>query len=164
MSKLKDYKELIRELAELLDKSTLSEIEVEEDDFRIRVAREVASSVNYTVPTTSVAAPAPVAAAPAAVPAAPVAAAEAAPKAANAADHPGAVKAPMVGTAYTAPSPDADAFIQVGDKVSEGDPLLIIEAMKVMNQIKSPKSGTVKEIFFADSQPIEFDEVLLIIE
>ncbi|MCK0069852.1 acetyl-CoA carboxylase biotin carboxyl carrier protein [Kordiimonas laminariae] len=163
MSKLKDYKELIRELAELLDKSTLSEIEVEEDDFRIRVAREVAGSVNYTVPTAApVAAPAPMAApAPAAAPAAPAAEA---PAAANAADHPGALKAPMVGTAYTAPSPDADAFVKVGDKVSEGDPLLIIEAMKVMNQIKAPKSGTVKEIFFADAQPIEFGEVLLIIE
>ncbi len=159
MSKLKEYKELIRELAELLDKSTLSEIEVEEDDFRIRVAREVAGAVNYTVPTAApVAAPAPVAASAAAP------APAAAPAASNTADHPGAVKSPMVGTAYTAPSPDADAFIKVGDTVKEGDPILIIEAMKVMNQIKAPKSGTVKEILFADAQPIEFDEVLCIIE
>ena len=159
MSKLKEYKDLIHEMAELLDKSTLSEIEVEEDDFRIRVAREVATSVSY-------AAPAPVAA-PAAAPvaqAAPAAASAEAAPAANAADHPGAVPAPMVGTAYTAPSPDADAFIKVGDKVKEGDTLLIIEAMKVMNQIASPKSGTVKEILFGDGQPVEFGEVLCIIE
>jgi acetyl-CoA carboxylase biotin carboxyl carrier protein len=158
MSKIKDYKELIRELAELLDKSTLSEIEVEEEDFRIRVAREVPAAVNYTAPAAAmpVAAPAPVAAAPAAAPAAPAAA--------NPADHPGAVTAPMVGTVYTAPSPGADAFIKVGDTVKEGDTLLIIEAMKVMNQIAAPKSGKVKEIFFADAQPVEFGEILCIIE
>jgi len=160
MSKLKDYKELIRELAELLDKSTLSEIEVEEEDFRIRVARDVPSAVNYTAPAMAPAAPA--MAAPAAAPAAP--AASAAPAAANPADHPGAVPSPMVGTAYAAPSPDAEAFIKVGDKVKEGDTLLIIEAMKVMNQISSPKSGTVKEILFTDAQPVEFGEVLCIIE
>jgi acetyl-CoA carboxylase biotin carboxyl carrier protein len=158
MSKIKDYKELIRELAELLDKSTLSEIEVEEEDFRIRVAREVPAAVNYTAPAAAmpVAAPAPVAAAPAAAPAAPAAA--------NPADHPGAVTAPMVGTVYTAPSPGADAFIKVGDTVKEGDTHLIIEAMKVMNQIAAPKSGKVKEIFFADAQPVEFGEILCIIE
>lgn len=159
MSKLTEYKELIRELAELLDKSTLSEIEVEEDDFRIRVAREVAGSVNYTVPTAPVAAPVAAPAAPAAAPAA-----EAAPAAAASADHPGAVTAPMVGTAYTAPSPDAAAFVKVGDKVNEGDTLLIIEAMKVMNSIAAPKAGTVKEILFTDAQPVEFGEVLLIVE
>lgn len=157
MSKIKDYKELIRELAELLDKSTLSEIEVEEEDFRIRVAREVPAAVNYTAPAAAmpVAAPATVAA-PAAAPAAPAAA--------NPADHPGAVTAPMVGTVYTAPSPGADAFIKVGDTVKEGDTLLIIEAMKVMNQIAAPKSGKVKEIFFSDAQPVEFGEILCIVE
>lgn len=160
MSKLKEYKELIRELAELLDKSTLSEIEVEEDDFRIRVAREVSGSMSYTMPAAPVAAPAPVAPVAAPPAAAPV---EAAPAAASA-DHPGAVTSPMVGTAYTAPSPDADAFCKVGDKVKEGDTLLIIEAMKVMNNIAAPKSGTVKEILFTDAQPVEFGEVLLIIE
>ncbi len=161
MSKIKEYKELIRELAELLDKSSLSEIEVAEDDFSIRVAREVPSAVNYTAPAAAPVAPAPAApAAPAAV-AAP-AAAEA--PAASAADHPGMVPSPMVGTAYASPSPDADAFIKVGDKVKEGDTLLIIEAMKVMNQIASPKSGTVKEILFSDAQPVEFGEPLCIIE
>ncbi len=158
MSKIKEYKELIREIAELLDKSTLSEIEVEEEDFRIRVAREVPANVNYTAPAASHAAPA--SAAPSAATAAPAAA----PVAANPADHPGAVPAPMVGTAYTAPTPGADAFVKVGDKVKEGDTLLIIEAMKVMNQISSPKAGTVKEIFFADAQPVEFGETLCIIE
>lgn len=160
MSKIKEYKELIRELAELLDKSSLSEIEVAEDDFSIRVAREVPSAVNFTAPT---AAPAPVAAAVAPA-AAPAASAEAAPAAASAADHPGMVPAPMVGTAYAAPSPDAPAFIKVGDAVKEGDTLLIIEAMKVMNTIAAPKSGTVKEILFADAQPVEFGEPLCIIE
>lgn len=159
MSKIKDYKELIRELAELLDKSTLSEIEVEEDDFRIRVAREAPSTVSYTAPA---AAPAPVAA-PAPAPAAAPAAAEA-PAAASAADHPGAVPSPMVGTAYASPSPGADPFIKVGDKVKEGETILIIEAMKVMNQIAAPKSGTVKEVFFSDAQPVEFGETLCIIE
>ena len=158
MSKIKDYKELIRELAELLDKSTLSEIEVEEEDFRIRVARDVPAAVNYTAPAAAMpmAAPVPAVAAPAAAPAAPVAA--------NPADHPGAVTAPMVGTVYTAPSPGADAFIKVGDTVKEGDTLLIIEAMKVMNQIAAPKSGKVKEIFFSDAQPVEFGEILCIVE
>jgi acetyl-CoA carboxylase biotin carboxyl carrier protein len=159
MSKLKEYKELIRELAELLDKSTLSEIEVEEDDFRIRVAREVAGSVSYAVPAAPVAAPV---AAPAAAPVAAAASAEV--PAASAADHPGAVPAPMVGTAYTSPSPDADVFIKVGDKVNEGDTLIIIEAMKVMNNIAAPKSGTVKEILVTDAQPVEFGEILCIIE
>lgn len=157
MSKIKEYKELIRELAELLDKSTLSEIEVAEDDFSIRVARQSPSAVNYAVPTAAPAAPAP---APTAVPAA----SPAAVPAASAADHPGMVPSPMVGTAYAASGPDAEAFIKVGDTVSEGDTLLIIEAMKVMNQIASPKSGTVKEILFADSQPVEFGEPLCIIE
>lgn len=160
MSKIKDYKELIREIAELLDKSSLSEIEVEEEDFRIRVAREVPASVNYSAPVASQPAHAPAPAAQATAAPAPVAA----PTAANPADHPGAVPAPMVGTAYTAPTPGADAFVKVGDKVKEGDTLLIIEAMKVMNQIASPKAGTVKEIFFADAQPVEFGETLCIIE
>lgn len=157
MSKITEYKELIHELADLLDKSTLSEIEVEEDDFRIRVAREVAGAVTYAAPP----APAP---APAAAVAAPQPTAAPAPAAAASADHPGAVPSPMVGTAYSSPSPDAEPFIKVGDAVKEGDPILIIEAMKVMNQITAPTSGTVKEICFSDAQPVEFGEVLCIIE
>ncbi|GHF27389.1 acetyl-CoA carboxylase biotin carboxyl carrier protein subunit [Kordiimonas sediminis] len=160
MSKLKEYKELIRELAELLDKSTLSEIEVEEDDFRIRVARESAEPVAYSLPPAHMAAPV-MQAAPAPV-AAPAAAAPAAAPAAE--DHPGAISAPMVGTAYTAAQPGADPFIKVGQQVKEGETILIIEAMKVMNQIPAPKSGTVKEIFFSDAQPVEYGEILCIIE
>ena len=157
MSKLKEYKDLIHELAELLDKSTLSEIEVEEDDFRIRVARELTTNVSYTAPAAPVAAPAVAAeTGPAAAPAAAAPAASA--------DHPGAIKAPMVGTAYASPSPEADPFVKVGDKIKEGDPILIIEAMKVMNQITATKSGTVKEIRFADAQLVEFGEVLCIVE
>jgi len=157
MSKLKDYKDLIHELADLLDKSTLSEIEVEENDFRIRVARELTGGVSYSVPNPALApAAAPVAATPSPV-------ATPAPAAAPA-DHPGAVNAPMVGTAYSAATPDDAPFIQVGDQVKEGDTLLIIEAMKVMNAIAAPKSGTVKEILFTDSQPVEFGEVLCIVE
>jgi len=157
MSKLNEYKELIRELAELLDKSTLSEIEVEEDDFRIRVAREAAAPLNYAVPA-PMPAPAPVAA-----PAAPAVSAPV-PEAAPTADHPGALKAPMVGTAYTRPAPDAEPFIQVGDVVKEGDTLFIIEAMKVMNNITATKSGKVKDVIVSDSQPVEFGEVLCVIE
>jgi len=159
MSKIKEYKELVRELAELLDKSTLSEIEVEEEDLRIRVAREVPSSINYAAAPAH--APAPAATpAPAAAPAAETAA----PAAADPADHPGAVPSPMVGTAYTSPSPGADPFVTVGSQVKEGDTILIIEAMKVMNQIKAPKSGTVKQVLVADAQPVEFGEPLCIIE
>ena len=155
MSKLMDKKELIHELAELLDQSSLTEIEVEGDGLRIRVAREVQTIIGHAAPV-AVAAPAPAVAAPAV-------AAEA-PAAANLADHPGAVTSPMVGTGYLRPSPDADAFIKVGDTVSEGQTLLIIEAMKVMNQIPSPKSGKITQILISDSVPVEFGEVLCIIE
>ncbi|MFC3050941.1 acetyl-CoA carboxylase biotin carboxyl carrier protein [Kordiimonas pumila] len=154
MSKLKEYKELIHELAELLDKSTLSEIEVQEDDFRIRVAREITNTVNYAAPAYP-AQPAQQMAAPTHVPDV---------SAAVIADHPGAIPAPMVGTAYAAPSPESPNFIKVGDMVKEGDTLLIIEAMKVMNQIASSKSGKVKEVFFSDGQPVEYGEILCIIE
>jgi len=160
MSKLNDSKDLIHELAELLDKSSLSEIEVEDEGMRIRVARTVqATTVSYAAPTAAPAA-APAAAAPAA--AAPQ---EAAPSNEEInANHPGAVKSPMVGTIYTKPSPEADAFVSEGDSIKEGQPLLIIEAMKVMNQIPAPKSGVVKKIFFSDAQPVEFGELLCIIE
>lgn len=153
MSKLKDYKDLIHELAELLDKSTLTEIEVEEDDFRIRVAREVKT----------VAVSAPMAAAPMPAPAMQAAASVAAPVA-EAAAPVDAVTSPMVGTLYVASSPDTPPFISVGAQVKEGDTIAIIEAMKVMNQIPAPKSGTVKKIFFHDAQAVEFGEPLCVIE
>ncbi|WOE74566.1 acetyl-CoA carboxylase biotin carboxyl carrier protein [Alterisphingorhabdus coralli] len=145
---------LVRELAELLGETDLSEIEVEDGDRKIRVARNLTAAPVAAV----AAAPAPMAApAPAAAPAA---AAEAA---APAADTANAVKAPMVGTAYLAPSPEADPFVQVGDTVKEGDNLLIIEAMKVMNPITADRSGTVKAVLVEDSQPVEFDQPLVVI-
>lgn len=152
MAKLPDSK-TIKEIAELLNDTGLSEIEVETGDLRIRVAREV-NAVSVAVP----------AAAPVAAPA-PQAAAETQPPApANAADHPGAVKSPMVGTAYLSPEPGAAAFIKVGDQVSAGQTLLIIEAMKTMNPIAAPKAGKIVDIIVANEQPVEFDEVLVIIE
>lgn len=155
MAKLPDSK-TIKEIAELLNDTGLSEIEVETGDVRIRVARQ-ATAVTATVP-----APAPVAAAPAA---APTPAPEApAPAPSNAADHPGAVKSPMVGTAYLAPEPGAAEFIKVGDQVSAGQTLVIIEAMKTMNPIAAPKAGKIVDIIVANEQPVEFDEVLVIIE
>lgn len=146
---------LIRDLAVLLDETNLTEIELEQGDTRIRVARQM--SINAPV---SMAAPAhaPVEAAPAPA-AAPVAAAPA-----EAASHPGTISSPMVGTAYLAPEPGASAFIQVGDTVTEGQTILIIEAMKTMNHIPATKSGKVKEILVEDAQPVEFGEPLIIVE
>jgi len=140
---------LIRELALLLDETSLSEIEIERAGLRLRVARNI--SVATSVP---VAMPAPVA------PAAPVAAAAAN----DLAKHPGAVPSPMVGTAYWAPEPGAKPFIEVGSRVTAGQTLLIIEAMKTMNQIPSPRAGTVTQILVEDGQPVEFGEPLVIIE
>ena len=145
---------LIRELALLLDETSLTEIEIERAGLRVRVARNV-----------SIAASVPVAASVATAPA-PAAASIAAP-AATATDfskHPGAVPSPMVGTAYWASEPGAKPFIEVGAKVSVGQTLLIIEAMKTMNQIPSPRAGTVTQILVEDGQPVEFGEPLVIIE
>lgn len=140
---------LVRELAELLNDTGLSEIEVEDGDRKIKVAR-----------TINAVAAAPVAvAAPAAAPA-PVLPAEAAPVAISA----NAVKSPMVGTAYLTPEPGAAPFVSIGDKVSAGATLLIVEAMKVMNPITAPNGGTVKAIFVESGQPVEFDQPLMVIE
>ncbi|NVK35033.1 MAG: acetyl-CoA carboxylase biotin carboxyl carrier protein [Rhodobacteraceae bacterium] len=145
--------DLIRDLAVLLDETNLTEIELEHTDFRVRVARQI----QYDTPVT-VAAPAP-----AATPApAPVAAPQAAPVAD--ASHPGAIPSPMVGTAYLAAEPGARPYIQVGDKVSEGQTILIVEAMKTMNHIPATKAGTVKQILVEDAQPVEFGEPLIIVE
>jgi len=140
---------LIRELALLLAETNLTEIEIERAGLRVRVARNVsiAASVPASVQPVPVAA---VAAAPAA--------------AADLAQHPGAVPSPMVGTAYWAPEPGAKPFVEVGTKVSAGQTLLIIEAMKTMNQIPSPRAGTVTQILVEDGQPVEFGEPLVIIE
>jgi acetyl-CoA carboxylase biotin carboxyl carrier protein len=147
---------LVRELAELLNETGLTEIEVEDNDRKIRVAR--GGVVASAAPAQMVAAPDPTpAAAPSA--AAPAAAAEAAP----ADDHGNAVKSPMVGTAYLAPEPEASNFVAVGDSVKEGDTLLIVEAMKVMNPITADKAGTIKAILIDNGQPVEFDQPLVVI-
>ena len=142
--------QLIRDLAEILNETQLTEIEVEQDDLRIRVSRQ---SSGYQA---MVAAPAPAAPAPTLAASAP---------AAPAADTgKNAVTSPMVGTAYRAASPEAQAFVEVGQKVREGQTLLIIEAMKTMNQIPSPRAGTVTAILFEDAQPVEYGEPLIVIE
>lgn len=154
---MKFDRKTIRDLAEILKDTDLTEIEIEEKDLKIRVARTI-QQVAINAP---VAAPAPIAAAPAA--AAPQSDAPA-PAAVIDASHPGAVTSPMVGTAYMAPEPGAANFVSVGDKVNAGDTLMIIEAMKVMNPIKAEKAGTVTQISVTDSQPVEFGDVLAIIE
>ncbi|MET4115215.1 acetyl-CoA carboxylase biotin carboxyl carrier protein [Bradyrhizobium sp. JR4.1] len=143
---------LVRELALLLDETSLTEIEIERAGLRLRVARNI--SVAATMPMQTAAAPA----------ALPATAAAAAPAAADLSKHPGAVTSPMVGTAYWAPEPGAKPFIEVGSKVSVGQTLLIIEAMKTMNQIPSPRAGTVTQIVIEDGQPVEYGEPLVIIE
>ena len=150
---------LVRELAELLNETNLTEIEVEDDDRKIRVSRSggmMAPSPAYAAPMPApMAAPAP---APAAAPAPAPAPVEEAP-----ADNADALKSPMVGTVYLAPEPGAANFVKVGDSVSEGDTLLIVEAMKVMNPITADKSGTVKSILVENAQPVEFDQPLVVI-
>jgi acetyl-CoA carboxylase biotin carboxyl carrier protein len=143
----------VRALAELLDDTQLSEIEVEDGDRKVRVAR-----------TLTAAAAAPLAfapAAPAAAPLAPPAPAAAPPPAAD--SFADAVKSPMVGTVYLAPEPGAPTFASVGSSVKEGDTVLIIEAMKVMNPITAPTSGTLKAVHVENSQPVEFDQPLFTI-
>jgi acetyl-CoA carboxylase biotin carboxyl carrier protein len=141
--------EAIRKLAALMDDTGLNEIEIEEGDRRMRVVRG-GGAVMMAAPAVA-AAPAPAAAS---APAAP----------ANAADHPGVVKSPMVGTAYLQGEPGAPPFISVGQTVKPGDTLVIIEAMKIMNPIKAVTGGTVTRILVKDAQPVEFGEPLLIIE
>lgn len=144
---------MIRELALLLDETNLTEIEVERAGLRVRVARNI--SVAAAVPA--------YAPAPAAGPA-PVAVAAAAAAAADMTKHPGAVPSPMVGTVYRAPEPGKPAFIEVGTKVAAGQTLVIIEAMKTMNQIPAPRAGTVTQILVEDGSPVEYGEALVIIE
>jgi acetyl-CoA carboxylase biotin carboxyl carrier protein len=153
-------KELIRELANILNDTDLSEIEVEQDDLRIRVSRAAPAATVYA------AAPAAYAPAPAAAPvAAPVAAAPApAASAAPARNPANTVSSPMVGTVYLSPAPGARPFIEVGATVKEGQTILIVEAMKTMNQIPAPKSGKVVEIIVNDAQPVEYGEALVVIE
>lgn len=145
---------LVKKLADILGDTGLSEIEVESGDLKIRVSRQAsATAVHYAAPAPAIA--------PAAAPAAPAAVAapaEAAPQRGE------AVKSPMVGTVYLQPQPGADAFCKPGDKVKEGQTLLIIEAMKTMNPIPAPRAGTVVEVLVGDAQPVEFGEPLVVIE
>lgn|SRR5690606_7258515 len=143
---------LVRELAELLAETGLTEIEVEDGDRKVRVSRGggiAAAPVAFSAPAAATVAPAP-----AAAPGEPAPAQD---------DHAGALKSPMVGTAYLAAEPGADPFVKVGDSVKQGDTLLIVEAMKVMNPIAADKSGTIKAILVENAQPVEFDQPLIVI-
>lgn len=142
---------MIRDLAEILNDTNLSDIEVEQGEMRIRVSRTLASS-----PVQTIYAPAPTAPVAAAPAAAHVSVKEEVSK--------NAVPSPMVGSAYLAPAPGAKPFVEIGQRVSEGQTLLIIEAMKTMNQIPSPRAGTVKAILVEDAQPVEFGEPLIVVE
>ena len=144
--------DLVRQLAQLLNENDLTEIEVEHGDRRIAVKRQI-----FAAAAPGPAAPA-YAVAPAAAPGAPPT------DEANAGSHPGTVKSPMVGTAFLAPEPGAQPFVSAGSRVEAGDTLLIVEAMKVMNPITAPRGGTIKQVFVQDSQPVEYDQPLLILE
>ncbi len=146
----------IRKLAKLLDETGLTEIEVEDGDQSVRVSRSanVVSfnpAANQSLPVMD------------SDPTTPHPANTKAPSA-SAASHPGAITSPMVGTAYTSPEPGASSFVSKGSSVKAGDTLLIIEAMKVMNPIKAPKSGTVTQVLVENGQPVEFGDVLVVIE
>lgn len=154
----------IQALAELLNQNELTELSVvreygEDDSLEVRVVKQAtvvqAAPVTYAAPA---AAPAPAAPAAAAAPAAPAA------DAADPSSHPGAVPSPMVGTAYMAAEPGADPFVTIGAQVKEGQTLMIVEAMKTMNHIPAPKSGTVKRILVEDGTPVEFGTTLMIVE
>jgi acetyl-CoA carboxylase biotin carboxyl carrier protein len=140
--------DVIRDLAKLLDETGLTEIEFERDGVSVRVARHLSAPR-----ARSADAPGSIA-----VPAAPAAAAV------DPAQHPGLVTSPIVGTAYLGPAPGARPFVEVGSQVKAGEPLIIIEAMKTMNQIPAPRSGTVIQILVEDGQPVEYGEPLMIIE
>ena len=146
-------KALIRELADLLTETGLSEIEIERNDTRIRVARTLVAAAAAPAPPVPPIPPTP-----------PKGEAAAAPAGEDLSRHVGAVLSPMVGTAFRAPEPGGKPYVEVGDRVSEGQTLLIIEAMKTMNQIPSPRAGTVKQILVDDAQPVEYGEPLMIVE
>jgi acetyl-CoA carboxylase biotin carboxyl carrier protein len=144
-----DYEQVVRKLAALVDETGLTEIEIEQGGLRVRVARQQATVI-AAAPGVAMPVPGPT----------PLAS----PGMADPAQHPGVVTSPMVGTAYRAPEPGGRPFVEVGSVVEAGAPLLIIEAMKTMNQIPAPRAGTVVQILFEDAQPVEFGEPLLIIE
>jgi len=149
--------ELVRELANLIADTDLTEIEVEKGDLRIRVARTVTAQAHHALaPAASAPPAAPTTSAPT-----PVAAAT---EPASLKDHPGVVPSPMVGTAYRRPSPDAKPFVEIGSRVEAGEKILLIEAMKTFNEIVAPRSGAVTAILVEDGQPVEYGEPLLVIE
>ncbi|MGI9387385.1 MAG: acetyl-CoA carboxylase biotin carboxyl carrier protein [Methyloligellaceae bacterium] len=149
--KTKAEQDLIRELADLLTETGLSEIEIERKDLRVRVARGGGAA-----PTTTAAAPS------SATPAA--SAGDAPPQAGDLENYPGTVISPMVGTAYQSPEPGAPPFVEVGANVTEGQTVMIVEAMKTMNQIPSPRSGKVTQILVENGQPVEFGQPLIVVE
>jgi acetyl-CoA carboxylase biotin carboxyl carrier protein len=140
--------DIVRELARLLDETGLNEIEFERDGERVRVARQTQGGASSRAPAAAADMPLPVRE----------------PVPLDPAKHPGVITSPMVGTAYVGPEPGARPFVEVGSRVQAGDTLLIIEAMKTMNQIPSPRAGTVVQILIEDGQPVEFGEPLMIIE
>ena len=146
-------KDLVRQLAELLNENDLTEIEVEDQGRKIVVKRKLSAVYQPPAPH---AAPAPAASAPGQAPAAA--------EEVSAANHPGALKSPMVGTVYLSGEPGSPPFATPGTKIGEGDTLLIIEAMKVMNPITATKDGTVRQVFVVDGQPVEYDQPLMIVE
>jgi acetyl-CoA carboxylase biotin carboxyl carrier protein len=151
MSKPEDARDplegkMIRDLAAILQETGLSEIEIEKAGLRVRVARQLQMAAVHASPIAASVAGAPTA------------------KKNDLSSHPGLVSSPMVGTAYAAPSPGAPPFVKVGDMVAEGQTLLIIEAMKTMNQIPAPRAGRITQIIVSDGQPVEFGEPLMIIE
>jgi acetyl-CoA carboxylase biotin carboxyl carrier protein len=155
MAKFEMDTEFIRKLAKLLEETNLGEIEMADGDRKIRVARPAVAGFAAPMAAAPMAAP-PLAAAPDGAPAAAVAG--------DLSKHPGAVKSPMVGTAYLSPEPGKPVFVHVGDKVTAGQTLLIIEAMKTFNPIKAPKAGTVTQILIDNAHPVEFGEPLMVVE
>jgi len=153
----KDLK-FVKELMALLEKSDLTEIDFQKGDLGISLSKASHGAPVQHVMAAPAAMAAPVATA--AAPSQPVATKE---SPADASAHPGAVKSPMVGTAYIRPSPDADTFVNVGDKVKEGDTIMLIEAMKTFNPITAPKSGKIEQVLVDDASPVEFGEALFII-
>lgn len=152
--------DLVRQIARLISETDLTEIEVEKGDLRIRVARQITAAPIVQTLAAPMAAPM-AAAAPAPAAAAPAPAAE---KPADLGAHPGAVRSPMVGTAYRRPSPGATAFIEIGSQVKQGEKLLLVEAMKTFNEIVAPRAGTITHILVDDGQPVEYGEPLVVIE
>ena len=138
---------MIRDLAAILQETGLSEIEIEKAGLRVRVARQMQMVAAQCAPAATGAGSGPIAA-----------------KTSDVSSHPGLVASPMVGTAYVAPSPESPPFVKIGDMIKEGQTLLIIEAMKTMNQIPAPRSGRITQIIISDGQPVEFGEPLMIIE